>query len=169
MRRTFGVLTAVLLVIGMAACQDEGGGTVTLVFSDWHLTEPHWEDSLKEGIATFEEEHPDIRVKLDYVAYDQKETKYQTEMEAGEGPDVVHLHAYSLQSFIQRGYLLSLDEFIEAEGGEEFIGSWYPKTLELMQAEDNYFAIPGDFMAMVLMYNREHFRQVGLSKPPATW
>jgi len=166
------LILALLALLGTSACGGDGGegadGQVTIVFSDWHLTETHWEKSLKEAIAAFEQRHPNINVELDYVSYGEKETKYQTAMQARQGPDVVHLHAYSLRSFIDRGYLLKLDDFIAKEGGG-FLDAWYPQTLELMQHEGQTFALPGDFMAMTLFYNRKHFAEAGISRAPKTW
>jgi ABC-type glycerol-3-phosphate transport system substrate-binding protein len=144
---------------------------VTLVFSDWHLTEPHWEKSLKEAFETFEAEHPNIKLELDYVSYGDKDTKYATEIQAGAGPDVIHLHAYSLRSFIERGFLMDITPFIEEEGDDAFLSPWYPQTLAMMQYEGAYYAIPGDFMSMALFYNTNLYEEAGLdpSKPPATW
>jgi multiple sugar transport system substrate-binding protein len=144
---------------------------VTLVFSDWHLTEPHWEKSLIEAFETFEAEHPNIKLELDYVSYGDKDTKYATEIQAGAGPDVIHLHAYSLRSFIERGFLMDITPLIEEEGGDAFLKPWYPQTLEMMQYEGSYYAIPGDFMSMALFYNTNLYEEAGLdpSKSPATW
>jgi len=170
-KRVILFLSLVLLVSLTAM----GAGTVTLTFSDWHLTEPVWEQSLKEAVAAFEAENPDIKVQLDYVSYGEKETKYTTAIEAGVGPDVMHLHAYSLRSFIEKGYLLDLTSFIEAEGatwyGADFLDPWYEATLQFMEMDGHYYALPGDFMAMVLFYNSELFKEAGLDpdKPPTTW
>ena len=144
---------------------------VTLVFSDWHLTEPHWEASLMEAFETYGEVAPNVNLELDYVSYGDKDTKYATEIQAGAGPDVIHLHAYSLRSFIERGFLHDLNAFIEAEGGEDFLSAWYPQTLEMMQHEGSYYAIPGDFMSMALFYNKNLFEEAGLDpeSPPTTW
>jgi ABC-type glycerol-3-phosphate transport system substrate-binding protein len=144
---------------------------VTLVFSDWHLTEAHWEKALLEAFETFKAEHPNINLEMDYVSYGDKDTKYATEIQAGAGPDVIHLHAYSLRSFIERGFLMDLTPLIEQEGGDAFLKPWYPQTLEMMQYEGSYYAIPGDFMSMALFYNTNLFQEAGLDpgKAPATW
>jgi ABC-type glycerol-3-phosphate transport system substrate-binding protein len=144
---------------------------VTLVFSDWHLTEPHWEIALKEAFQTYEADHPNIKVELDYVSYADKDTKYATEIQAGAGPDVIHLHAYSLRSFMERDFLLNLDPFIQQEGGDTFLSPWYPQALAMMQDQGSYYAIPGDFMSVALFYNADLFQEAGLdpSQPPATW
>ena len=135
------VFAAVLLALGStvpiwSTGQKEGAeGTVTLVFSDWHLAEPHWEKALKEAFAVFEEENPNIKVQLDVVSYGEKETKYTTEIEARTGPDVFHLHAYSIKSFMEKGYLLDITPFIKEEGSG-FMDTWYPQTVELMKNGD---------------------------------
>jgi multiple sugar transport system substrate-binding protein len=144
---------------------------VTLVFSDWHLTEPHWEASLIEAFETYEDVAPNVTLELDYVSYGDKDTKYATEIGAGAGPDVIHLHAYSLRSFIERDFLRDISSFIQNEGGDDFLKPWYPQTLALMQDEGAYYAIPADFMSMALFYNKALFEEAGLDpdKPPATW
>jgi multiple sugar transport system substrate-binding protein len=147
---------------------------VTLVFGDWHLTEPHWEKALKEAFEIFEAEHPHINIELDYVSYAEKETKYTTEIEAGMGPDVFHLHGYSLKSFIEKRYLYDITNFIQAEEGVyggDFLTPWFPQTLALMEDGGRYYALPGDFMAMVLFYNKNLYKEAGLDpdKPPRTW
>jgi ABC-type glycerol-3-phosphate transport system substrate-binding protein len=148
---------------------------VTLSLSDWHLTEPHWEKVIKRMMIVFEREHPNIRVQLDPVPYAEKETKYITEIQTGAGPDLMHLHGFSIRSFIEKGFLYDLTPFVQQEGKTawdgEFIDTWYPQTVELMRYQDRYFALPSDFMSMVLFYNKNLFREANLApdKPPKTW
>lgn len=148
----------------------ESAEKISLVFSDWHLTEKHWEATLLEAFEAYRQANPNVDVQLEYVSYGDKDTKYATEIEAGTGPDVIHLHAYSLRSFIERGYLLDLNPFIQQEG-EDFLQAWYPQTLELMKKDETYYAIPGDFMSMGLFYNSKLFEEAGLDpdQPPKTW
>lgn len=144
---------------------------VTLTFSDWHLTESHWEATLMKAFERYRAEKPNVNLELDYVSYADKDTKYATEIQAGAGPDVMHLHGYALRSFIERGFLLDLTPYIEKEGGESFLSAWYPQTLELMRHEGRYYAVPGDFMSMVLFYNSAQYEEAGLdpASPPQTW
>ena len=96
---------------------------VTLVYSDWHLVEPVWEQSLKEAFAQFQKMYPDIEVVLDYVSLSEKTTKYATAMAAGKGPDIVHLQAHAeLYPFMSRGYLLDLTPYIEQDDPEPVVG-----------------------------------------------
>ena len=111
---------------------------VTLVFSDWHLTEPHWEASLKEAFETYGEVAPNVNLELGYVSYGDKDTKYATEIDAGAGPDVIHLHAYSLRSFIERDFLRDLTSSIE---GEEQLKGRYFEDINTVIKRSNLIAL----------------------------
>ncbi len=150
-------------------------GAVTLTLSDWHLTEPHWEKAIQEMMLVFEKENPGIQVQLVPVLYAEKETKYISEIQAGAGSDLMHLHGFSIRSFIEKGFLYDITPFIRQEGktswGGDFIETWYPQTVELIEYQDKYYGLPSDFMSMVLFYNKSLFVEAGLdpNKPPRTW
>lgn len=143
---------------------------VTLTFSDWHLAESHWEEALTEAMEIFEEENPGINVELQTVSYGEKETRYSTQIEAGRGPDIYHLHGYSMRNFIAQGYTQNLSQFIDEEGSG-FLDPWYDKVLPLLQENGDMHGMPGDFQSMVLLYNTELFEEAGLdpNQPPETW
>ena len=117
-KRSCLLIVAALLAFGLAvpvwsAGQKEApGAPVTLVLSDWHMAEPHWEKALREAASVFEAENPSITVELETVSYGEKETKYSTEIEARTGPDVFHIHAYSIKSFIEKGYGKDITQFV---------------------------------------------------------
>ena len=154
---------------------DGASDVVTLTLSDWHLTEPHWEKAIKEMIIIFENENPNIRVELAPVLYAEKETKYISEIQTGAGPDLMHLHGFSIRSFIEKGFLYDITPFVQQEDttswGDDFIETWYPQTVELMVYQDKYYGLPSDFMSMVLFYNKKLFIEAGLdpNRPPKTW
>lgn len=153
----------------------ESERAVTLRLSDWHLTEPHWEKAIQEQMVVFEDQNPTIRVELIPVSYAEKENRYITEIQAGAGPDLIHLHGFSIRSFIDKGFVYDLTPFIAQEEktawGGDFMDAWFPQTVELMKSEDRYYAIPSDFMSMVIFYNKNLFEEAGLDpdRPPATW
>jgi ABC-type glycerol-3-phosphate transport system substrate-binding protein len=154
---------------------NDTSGVITLTLSDWHLTEPHWEKAITEMMLVFEKENPGIKVQLVPVPYAEKETRYISEIQAGAGPDLMHLHGFSIRSFIEKGFLYDITPFIQQEGktawGGDFIETWYPQTVELVVYQDRYYGLPSDFMSMVLFYNKNLFKEAGLdpNKPPRTW
>jgi multiple sugar transport system substrate-binding protein len=144
---------------------------VTLRFSDWHLTESPWDKTLADAMALFEQRNPNIKVDLEPVSYKDKETKYTVEIAAGKGPDIFHVHAFSLPMFFDKGFAKDLTPFIQKEGGNKFVEAWYPICINLVTYKGKIHAMPGDYMSMVLIYNTELFKAAGLDpkKPPKTW
>ena len=164
------LVTAISVAALVAAFPVGAQQRVILRFSDWHLTEDVWNKSLTEGIAVFEKRFPHIKVQLEPVSYREKETKYTVESAAGRAPDVMHLHAFSLPAFYEKGYALDLTPFIEKEG-KGFLDAWYPLPLELVKHKARVRAMPGDYMTMVLVCNTDMVKEAGVSpeKFPATW
>ena len=160
-------IAAVLIVFSLNSATAE---TVTLRFSDWHLTEDVWNKSLNEAMDIFHKQNPNIKVILEPVSYKEKETKYTVESAAGRAPDVFHVHAFSLPLFFSKGYAKDLTPFIKKEGAG-ILDPWYPLPLQLMKHNGKMHAMPGDYMTMVLFYNTEMFKAAGLdiNKPPKTW
>ena len=116
MRLHQGSLLVALTVVGVAVLTPAdltgAGEPVTIRFSDWHLTEDVWNKSLTEAMAVFEKRFPNIQVRMEPVSYGEKETKYTVESAAGRAPDVMHLHAFSLPAFYEKGYAMDLTPFI---------------------------------------------------------
>lgn len=171
MIKKFIPLFALILVLILSSgCQQEKE-KVVLRFSDWHLTENIWKESLLEAMHEFQDRYPHIKVILEPVAYADKDFFYITESEAGMAPDIYHLHANSLQYFFSMGYVKDLSSFIQSEGGSEYLRSWYDLPLKACMVQENPMAMPGDFMSMVLVYNRDSFKAAGLDpdKPPSDW
>jgi len=143
---------------------------VTLRFSDWHLTESPWDKTLADAMALFEQRNPNIKIALEPVSYKDKEPKYTVEIAAGKGPDIFHVHAFSLPMFFDKGFAMDLTPFIDKEGGAKFLEPWYPLCINMMKHKEKVRAMPGDYMSMVLVYNTELFKAAGLdAKKLKTW
>ncbi|MCX7838273.1 MAG: ABC transporter substrate-binding protein [Anaerolineae bacterium] len=143
---------------------------VTLRYSNWHLAEAHWERTIKAAIPLFEKENPNIKVSLEVVSYAEKEAKYATEIQAGAGPDLIHLAGYSIRHFVESGYLYDITPFVNKEA-PNFLDQWYPHLVDLFKYQGKLYGLPSDYMAMILVYNKKLFQEVGLdpNKPPKTW
>lgn len=161
------LVAVALLAVGLV-----GWGRVRIVLSNWHLVEPHWEVSIKEAVAQFMAENPDIEVVLDYVSYAEKEARYMTAIEAGVGPDVMHLAPaeISFGLFAPRGYFYNLTGFIAREA-PGFMDAWYPGVVESLSYQGNVYGLGANYQGMVLMWNKRLFAAAGLDpeKPPQTW
>ena len=90
---------AVLLAPAVAGAEE-----VTLTFWSWRTEDV---DTYNQFIAAFEAEHPGIRVR--FVPYRNTEynTILATALQAGSGPDIIHLRAYGgMEPLAQAGYLM---------------------------------------------------------------
>lgn len=143
---------------------------VTLVYSNWHLAEPHWEKTIKAAIPIFEKENPDIKIQFEVVSYAEKEAKYATAIQAGAGADLMHLAGYSIRNFVESGYLLDITPFVQKEPAG-FLDQWYPHLVDLLKYQGKLYGLPSDYMAMILAYDKKLFKEAGLdpNKPPKTW
>ncbi len=173
MRRTGGRVLAASLVAALVvvlAPAIRAGEVVTLRFSNWHLVETVWGRSLREAIRIFESRNPGIRIVPEPISYAEKEARYQAECAARRMPDVVKLHNFSLAMFFELGCAADLTPFVQKEG-PDFLKSWYEFPIKSLTYRGRLMAMPGDYMSMVLIYNRELFRAAGLdpNRPPRTW
>lgn len=166
--RLLAALTGVLVLGALAPVRS--GEAVTLRFSNWHLVETVWGRSLREAISVFESQNPGIRITPEPISYAEKEPRYQAECTVGRMPDVVKLHNFSLTLFFELGCAADLTPFVEREG-PGFLKTWYETPIKTLTYKGRLMAMPGDFMSMVLVYNRELFRAAGLdpNRPPKDW
>ncbi len=156
---------AILLAAGPVAAQ------VKVRFQTWHWNETPWVNSLNEFMKTFNAANPGIEVVRDDSRYADKESVFITQSQAKAAADISHFSYRPIRQFADRGYLLDLTPFIEKEGGQQYLAQWDPASLEVCKYKGKIYCLPDDNNPMVLMYNKELFKEAGLdpSKPPATW
>ena len=121
---------------------------------------------LRELLEEFEEQNPDIRVKLELgVDY----TKYQIMLVGGVAPDVMHFSGKRVLSFARRDALLDLLPYVERDKDyheEDF----YPVAWEGAQrTKDSLYYIPWEGSATVLYYNKDLFDAAGVAYPGDGW
>lgn len=121
------------------------------------------EPFLKELVANFEEEHPDIRVNLDVIGWDALEQQVNTMVSTDQMPDILNINHYA--SFVEDDLLYPIDEIIS----DDLKMKLYDSFLEAGQVEGTQYAIP--FLASIrgLYYNKDLFEQAGIDAPPTTW
>ncbi|GAA4957923.1 extracellular solute-binding protein [Streptomonospora halophila] len=102
---------AVAMVLGLAATGcggGEGGGSPEIRYSWWGNAERA--EMMREAIALFEEEHPDITVTPTFSEYDTYWEKLSTQVAGGGMPDVLQMDNAYLREYSDRGVLLDLKQ-----------------------------------------------------------
>lgn len=126
-----------------------------------------------DGMAEeFNKEYPEITVKPVYTgSYQDTTTKIQAAVQGKTPPDVAVMLSTELYTMLDMDAIIPLDDFIAKDGGNEFASDFYPAFMANSQVDGKTYSIPFQRSTIVLYYNKEAFKEVGLDpeKPPQNW
>ena len=166
------VASALTLTLTLGACGSSGPGEEAAGSSAasptfWALTGAN-ESIIKPSVESWNEEHSDAPIKLDFFANDAYKTKVRTAIGAGEGPTLIHGWGGGvLKSYVDEGHVADLTSFLEEN--PDVKDRYIPAVLENGVIDGKTYALPYTGMQpVVLYYNKEVFEQVGV-EPPETW
>jgi sn-glycerol 3-phosphate transport system substrate-binding protein len=119
----------------------------------------------------FNQANPDIKVVPTYAGgYDDISAAVQTEIAGkGEGPDVAVMLAADLPTFIDNGYIVPAQQFIDKmDDGKAYVDDFFPAFLRnSVDDKGQVWAIPFQRSTPVLYYNKDLFKEVGLDPEKA--
>lgn len=128
---------------------------------------------IEDLCSDFNAENPDIVVEPVYTGnYDDTVTKLQTAVQGGTPPEVFVSLATQRFTMASTGMAMPLDDLIAADpDGQEYIDDFLPGFMEDSYVDGQIYSIPFQRSTMVMFYNKEAFKEVGLDpeKPPTTW
>ena len=104
--------------------------------------------------------------------YDDTVTKLQTAVQGGTPPEVFVSLATQRFTMASTGMAMPLDDLIAADAdGQEYIDDFLPGFMEDSYVDGQIYSIPFQRSTMVMFYNKDAFKEVGLDpeKPPTTW
>jgi arabinogalactan oligomer/maltooligosaccharide transport system substrate-binding protein len=177
MKRFFSIFTAMALFGSvLAGCSSSApapkpapsdqaqkpNGPVTVTF--WSTMNDEEQVTLKEIIASFEKENPDVKVDLQNIPFDGAQDKFRNAAKAGNGPDVLRSEIAWTPEFAALGLLEPLDHYFTAEDQKDFLDAplryskWNGKTWSVPQVTD----------ALALLYNKKMLADAGFNAPPKT-
>lgn len=118
-------------------------------------------EAMKKLIASFEKEHPNIKVNMQVTPGDY-DTKIRTMLAGGEAPDVMSLDGPNLAAFAQQGVLLPLDDYMMTDGDVEDISK---PVLDSLTYEGKIYAAPLNDSSVAMYYNKKMFEEKGIPLP----
>ncbi|MET4923766.1 ABC transporter substrate-binding protein [Streptomyces sp. PSRA5] len=173
-RLTASAVAVAALSVLTAACTGESGNSAsddpnaktTITF--WHgWSAPSEVKAIKENIDRFEEAHPNIKVD---VVGNINDDKLNQALRAGgsKGPDVVSSFTTSnVGKFCSSGAFADLEPFIKKDKID--LEKTFPKVLlQYTQFEGDRCALPLLSDAYGLYYNKDAFKEAGITAPPKT-
>jgi multiple sugar transport system substrate-binding protein len=113
--------------------------------------------------SAFEEEHPQINLKITEIPEDNYTTKIDTTLAANSPPDIGFI---TEPRWIKAGRMVPLDDVIEAEGIE--LSNLNQNAFEGCLYEGKVYCLGSYSAATMLFYNKDLFDAAGLPYPSAT-
>ena len=172
--RLVGTAAAAGAVSTLAACAPGGtqptpapGEKVQLVYQDWRT---EWFPGMaQQMLDEFHATHPNIRVFYTPDP-DNAAESMPRDMEAGTAPDVLQGCCESLPAWAQRGYLLDLRPYVQADLDRATIDEWDPAQYKALFTRDGLqFALPKYHGALALYFNKRLFDALKVDYPDGTW
>ncbi|MBQ8130022.1 MAG: ABC transporter substrate-binding protein [Clostridia bacterium] len=171
MKKILALVLAAVMVCGLAAALAEPleltmyfpvnvGGAVAQLIDDM--------------TAEFNKENPDIQVQAVYTGnYDDTVTAIQTAIQGGNAPDLFVSLATQRFTMDSTKMAMRLDDIIAADPeGQAFVDDFIDGFMLDSYVEDGaIISIPFQRSTMVLFYNKDAFKEVGLDpeQPPKNW
>jgi len=162
---------------GSAGAVTGGAEAVTITFVGWGA--PEERALVREVVADFEREHPEIRVaytQVPGVGYDYL-NKLRLMMVADMSPDVFYVPDGAFGELVRTGALLDLEPMVRASNTIDLEAIWttgverYRYDGKQVHVGDLY-ALPKDIGPHAMFFNIDAFRARGVPVPdskPMTW
>jgi multiple sugar transport system substrate-binding protein len=164
-----------MLLPGCGRKHQEGStekGKVELVF--WHSYVAATNPALKRLVERFEAEHPDIKLKVQYVQTgDVLLQKLAAAVMTNTVPDVCWVRTNWIGPMVHEEAIYDIEELAEQYGGfsKEDEEDFVPSLIKAAYYKGKLRGLPIQATCMALGYNRDLFRKAGLDpdKPPRDW
>jgi multiple sugar transport system substrate-binding protein len=136
----------------------------------WHgMFTPQMHAFLERTIARFNAEHPAIHVEIErYVGHqDEAARRLQLKVALDERPDLAWLPPPYTSDLARSGALRPVADFIATDSAFD-ASDFYPWLWKASSYKGTRFTLPYQTNSLALLYNKQFFREAGLS-PPKTW
>lgn len=123
---------------------------------------------LSELISVFEEENPDIKVKIQAIPWSAAHEKLLTAYAGNSTPDICQMGNTWIPEFVALNALESISEYQKKSKiirqDNYFRGIWSTN-----QIDGDLFGIPWYVDTRLLFYRKDIFSNLGYSRPPTSW
>jgi ABC-type sugar transport system, periplasmic component len=116
------------------------------------------DDVVKAAIKKFEEQRPDVKVKLENNSTVDI-AAIQRAFSSGQAPDIIRLDHVYITGFGRNGDIINLNDYGAADIAPKFVDSCW----QAVSYQGAVYGIPGDANTIGLMYNRDMLNMAGKS------
>lgn len=143
-----------------AQVKTDSAEPVTITYCNFNSSGGN-EETLAKMVAAFEAEHPDIKVEVETIGYDDYFTQMQTRVAGGTAPDCYELNIENFAAYANKGLLAPIAG-VDVSGLNE-------TALGAFNVGGTQYGLPESFSNVVLIYNKDLFDQAGIAYPTADW
>jgi multiple sugar transport system substrate-binding protein len=160
------VLVAVMFVLAFPYA---GPAQAPATVSYWTYFSDRWEVEQKV-LNEFMQTHPAVKVSAQLIPADQLTQKTVTALASGAPPDVWNTAPTFYYEFVQRGELANLTPFIKRDNLNMNVFFQNILTdLDVPKGTGQYYALPRNYVASLLYYNKDAFDKAGITYPDQSW
>lgn len=159
------VISALLGVLfwrfsGTLQQEKEEDKPVTLTY--WGLAED--EAVFRPVIGSYQLQNPKVKVSFVRQSPLNYRTRLQTQLQAGQGPDIFLIHSSWLPMFAGDLSSAPLEVIPEAD----YVRTFYPVAKELLSSGGKIYAVPREIDGLAMLYNEDILKAAGVGVP-GTW
>jgi len=151
-------LLCVMLLISLSVVAEAKDRTTIKIWTGYPEEVPVYKAAAEDYIK----EHPDVNIEISSFNLRQAEQKLAIAVPAGIAPDIYIGGSNIAMRYVQAGMLASIPDsmlpWIKKYFEQGFIDS--------VSSLGKIYAIPWKHGFQVLYYNKDHYREVGLTQPP---
>lgn len=159
------IVTALLAAVFVAASWPagvSGQAKTAMTFWSWRGEDRAFYEGM---IKKFEAQNPGVSIEFQTYKPTEYNTVLSAAMQAGKGPDIVHLRAYgALQPFARPEFLVPLEDKVPEL--KTFARQWLDGARS--RADGKVYGVPFAIQALVIFYNKKLLKSAGVT-PPRTW
>lgn len=121
-------------------------------------------DTISKAVSAFRKNHPEVFVKQEIGIADEQSMvaedairNLNASLLSGEGPDIMILDGMPKDSYIEKGQLKDLSEFVEKLTGQD---SYFQNILTAYQNEEGIYALPTRFQIPVIIGEKQEVEKM---------
>jgi len=152
---------------GSQEASDAGGGKqkVEVTIMTWESTEMN--NRIMDAMKKFEQDHPDITVKLLPTPINNYGVKVNGMLTAKQAPDLFMTGNDMMLDNGAKGLLY--DWSAKASSDSAFMDGFYSGVVDSWHIGDKLFGLPGLLNTYGIFYNKKLFQDAGLAEPKIGW
>jgi multiple sugar transport system substrate-binding protein len=123
--------------------------------------------SIQDMVKTFEKQHPNITIDLQYVNSDYALQKATVAIQGNKQPDISYQYGTNMPQLAQTPKLVDLTSRVNA-GGYNF-KDFFPGEQAVAMIDSKVYGVPALVDNLAVVYNKDLFAKAGLSPPGPDW